>query len=112
MRIDEKVQGDVLVFKLSGDLDSFSVTTARERMSRHIESGVYNIVVDLAEIEFMDSAGLRQLVGTLQVCMHRGGDLVLVGANETVRDLLRITRLDTVFRTFETVEGAVDALSG
>ena len=96
---------------LSGDLDSFSVNLLRERVNRLFESGYYNIIVDLSNVGFVDWAGLGQLVSALKMAVHHGGDLIIVGPNESVKDLLKITKLDTIFRRFETVEEAASVFA-
>ena len=112
MQIDEFQKGSTLVFKLTGDLDSFSVAILKERMNRNFETGNYSLVIDLSNVEFMDSAGLGQLVAGLKYCIHNGGDLVLVGINDTIRELLRITKLDTVFKVYQSEEDALAGKSG
>ena len=94
---------------LIGDLDSFSVNILRERLNRVFDTGTYNLIVDLTDVSFVDSAGLGQLVAALKLAIHNGGDLVLVKPNESVHDLLRITKLDTIFRTYDSVEEAAAA---
>jgi anti-sigma B factor antagonist len=92
--------------RLIGDLDSFSVNLLRERLNSAFDSGRFNIIVDLTDVSFVDSAGLGQLVAALKLAIHNGGDLILVKPNESVQDLLRITKLDTIFRTYDSAEEA------
>jgi anti-sigma B factor antagonist len=106
VEIQQDTVGNAERLALSGDLDSFSVNNLRERINRLFDSGIYNIIIDLTNVKFVDSAGLGQLVAALKMAVHHGGDLVLVKPNDTVKDLLRITKLDTIFRRFDTAEGA------
>ena len=76
-------------------------------MNRLFDAGQYNIIIDLTSVMFVDSAGLGQLVSALKMAVHHGGDLILVKPNESVLDLLRITKLDTIFRKFDSVEDAL-----
>ncbi len=110
MQIDKSTIDNAAVLALNGDLDSFSVSNLKERFNRLFDEGVYNIVVDLSNVGFMDSAGLGQLVSGLKMCFHHSGNLMLVGANESIKNLLQITKLDTVFRVYETVDEAVAGL--
>ena len=111
MQITEKTIDQATVLTLTGDLDSFSSAYLKEHIGRLFEQGVYKIVIDLSSVGFVDSAGLGQLVGALKMCFHHGGNLVLVGANEAVTDLLRLTKLDTVFKVFDSVDEAVASFS-
>jgi anti-sigma B factor antagonist len=110
VKIDQQTVDSTCLLTLAGNLDSFSVATLKERMDRQFEAGVHSFIIDLSGVEFMDSAGLGQLVAALKISSSHGGDVILVGANKGVRDLLRMTRLDTIFRCLETIEQAQNAL--
>lgn len=68
------------------------------------------LVFDLAGVEVMNSSGLGMLVAASRDVTAAGGSVVLVGANEKLQKLFAMTRLDSVFRQFETREEAVAAL--
>ena len=68
-------------------------------------------MVDLTNVDFVDSAGLGQLVSALKLCVHHNGNLMLVGVNDSITDLLKITKLDTVFRIYNTVDEAVEGFN-
>jgi anti-sigma B factor antagonist len=89
-----------------GDLDSFNVSYLKEQIQRLFDRGDYKIIIDLNSVDFIDSAGLGNLVSSLKVCMHNSGDLLIVGPNDTILDLLRITKLRDVFKVCKTVEEA------
>lgn len=108
MEIFHETLGNAEKLALIGDLDSFSVSILRERLNRLFEQKRYNIVIDLGEVPFVDSAGLGQLVNALKTAVNQRGDLILVKPNEAVQELLRITRLDTIFRIFDNIEDAVN----
>lgn len=112
VRIDEETAGTAFRMTLSGDLDSFSASSLGERINRQIDAGFYTFIIDLTGVEFMDSTGLGQLVASLKMCLHHGGDLILAAANEDVLELLRITKLDKVFKRYDTAEQAVSAIGG
>ncbi len=107
MQIDQSIGEQTTVLTLSGDLDSFSVNYLKEHLTKLFNGEVYEIIIDLTNVEFVDSAGLGQLVSALKMCVHNNGNLILVGVNESITDLLRITKLDTVFSILDTVEEAV-----
>lgn len=76
-----------------------------------LEKGTERFVVDLSGVEVMNSSGLGMLVAASRSVSAAGGEIVLAGANENLRKLFAMTRLDSVFRTWGTREEAVDALS-
>ena len=69
--------------------------------------GTQQIVVNLSGIEYVDSGGLGTLVGTLASTRNRHGEIKLVRPNQRVAELLQRTRLNTVFKSYESDEDAV-----
>ena len=67
------------------------------------------LVVNLSGIEYIDSGGLGTLVGMLASTRNRHGEIKLVGPNQRVTDLLQRTRLNTVFKSYESDDEAVKA---
>lgn len=68
-----------------------------------------SFVLDLSQVQYIDSGGLGALVAVLTSARAAGGDLRLTGMNQRVSRLLKITRLDRVFRTHSSVEVAINA---
>ena len=112
MEIDTSTEGPATVLSLDGYLDSFSVNYLKETFSKLFDEGNYKIIVNLTDVGFVDSAGLGQLVSALRMCIHHNGNVFLVGTNDSINDLLKITKLDTVFKIFDTVEEAEGAFTG
>jgi len=112
VQITQTTFGPASVLTLIGDLDSFNVSYLKEQLQRLFDRGDYKVIIDLNNVDFIDSAGLGNLVSSLKLCMNNSGDLVLVGPNDTVLDLLRITRLRDVFKIFKTIEDAAAAFKG
>ena len=102
---------NVCYLTLVGEIDSLSAGLIKDKIQSQIESKVFNIVVDLTQVKFMDSAGLGVLVSGLKLCTKNGGNLVLVGLTENVRELFHITRLDTVFKMFPNRHSASEAFN-
>ncbi len=102
---------DVCYLTLAGEIDSLSAGLIKDKIQSQVESQIYNIVFDMTQVKFMDSAGLGVLVSGLKLCTKNGGDLVLVGLTENVRELFRITRLDTVFKMFPDRQAAAETFN-
>jgi anti-sigma B factor antagonist len=75
-------------------------------------AGIDRFVVDLSDVNWIDSTGVGMLVGWYQAAQAVGGTMVFAGAGETVLDLFKITKLDTVFTVFPTVSEAAACLRG
>ena len=69
------------------------------------------VIVDLSGVELINSSGLGMLVAASRSVGSAGRAFALVGADERVRSLLAMTRLDTIFTQYETLPEAIDALS-
>lgn len=78
-----------------------------------VDGGHRNILLNLADVTHMDSAaGLGELIGSYQLVKKNGGDLKLLNAQKSVADVLRITRLDTVFKIYGDEGEAVSSFQG
>ena len=75
-----------------------------------INQGNRRIVLDLSEVDFIDSSGLGAIVSSLKT-LGNDGDLVICGIRETVMGLFKITRMNRVFQIFATESEAIEALS-
>jgi anti-sigma B factor antagonist len=108
MKISERQAGDVTILDVEGRImfgegeESF-----RDAVTRLIESGRVKLVLNMAEVPYMDSAGISQLVRTFVTAGNRGGRMKLLHLTRRVRELLTITRLLTVWEAFEAEEEAV-----
>jgi anti-sigma B factor antagonist len=80
----------------------------RERVVSML-AGTPKIVINLEGVEYIDSGGLGILVGLSVSAKNRGGELKLVSPNQRVKELLRRTSLDTIFRVYGKNEDAVAA---
>lgn len=110
MRLDQRNAGDALIVTpLEERLDAGIATDFKEQMAGLIASGNTKIVLNLSRVEFIDSTGLGAIVSSLK---HMGvrGDLVVYGLRETTMTLFRLTRMDRVFRVFDSEQQAVSAL--
>jgi anti-sigma B factor antagonist len=107
MRIEDRQLGDVLVVKpLEQALDAYGAVSFREQVAAFIEQGRRQIVLDLADVHFLDSTGLGAIVSSLKKLDGRGV-MVICNVGEMVMDVFRLTRMDRVFPIVRTVEDAV-----
>ncbi len=111
MEIEERKVGNVLVVLPREKRIDASVSTGfKGRMVDWINQGNRRIVLDLSEVDFIDSSGLGAIVSTLKT-LGNDGDLVICGIRETVMGLFKITRMNRVFQIFATESEAIEALS-
>jgi anti-sigma B factor antagonist len=74
-----------------------------------VEENKLNIVVDLSDVKFMNSSGLGMLIGGLTTIKKSNGSLKLARVGDKIESLLIITKLITIFESYETVEEAVNS---
>lgn len=101
--------GDVTVLQVGGEVDIETSARLRERLVGLIEGGSRKVVVDLQQVDFMDSTGLGVLVGALRRLRAVNGTLALVCERESLLKIFRITALDRVFSIHPTVDAAIGA---
>jgi anti-sigma B factor antagonist len=113
MRIEERSVGDVAVVKVHGDIVLNECGPAlADRVRALLDRYRRRIVLDLADVRYVDSGGLGELVESFSAAKHRGGSVKLVGVTRRLSDLLVITKLLNVFECFDTLEDAVDSFGG
>ncbi len=105
--------GTVVVLVPSGPLmEGHPLTVLNEAVENELAEGVKDIIIDLAEVPWLNSSGIGTLMGCRNSCRAQGGRLALAAANERILKLLRSLMLHTVFEVYEQADQAVSAWSG
>jgi anti-sigma B factor antagonist len=84
-------------------------STIREMVRDLLSKGQKRILLNLADVNYIDSSGLGELVSAFTTVRNQGGELKLLSLNKKIRDLLQITRLYTVFEVFDQEAAAVSS---
>jgi anti-sigma B factor antagonist len=112
MKIVERQVGDVVVLDLEGKiLIGEGDEALRAAVAKLVEAGKAKIILNLAEVPYVDSAGLGGIVGCYTTVSRKGGKLKLVGLTNKLTELLAITKLLTVFETFDVEAEAVKSFA-
>jgi anti-sigma B factor antagonist len=109
LRMETRVQDEVIILHCAGRLVYGDEAAAFRDRIKNLLFGTRQIVVNLSEIEYIDSGGLGTLVGLLASARNRSAEIKLVNPNQRVIDLFRRTRLQTIFKAYESDEEAVAA---
>jgi len=110
MNLETRDDGAVTILTVSGDLViGDPETTFKKTVTRLLEEGRVHLLVDLTGVGFLDSSGLGALVRALTQSQKEGGQTKLLGANEQIRKLLQMTKLDSVFELHDDMEAAVSS---
>jgi len=107
--IVESVREDITVLTLKGRLTLGESNLIREKVNQLSAAGKYKIVIDLTNVEYIDSTGLGILVICFTSLKKQGGALKLVNPNKRNVELLLLTKLHTVFEVFNEVQDAVNS---
>jgi anti-sigma B factor antagonist len=108
MELETRDDGGVTIITVRGDLVIGDAETGfKKTITRLIEEGRVNLLVDLSSVGFLDSSGLGALVRALTNTQKEGGQTKLLNAGPQIRKLLQMTKLDSVFELHEDMEAAV-----
>jgi anti-anti-sigma factor len=93
LQVDGSAQGDQLVLVVSGELDPHTAPLLRDRIDASLTDATTTLVLDVSGLRFIDSSGLRVIIGAHKEMVGRDGRLVLRTPTDTTRRLLDITGL-------------------
>jgi anti-sigma B factor antagonist len=98
MQFEERTVGDVVILKITGDITLKHSRGAmlHDKVRAVAEQGHKKVLLDLAGVSFVDSAGLGELVQSNSTIRNRGGALKLSNPSAHLREMLTLTRLTTV----------------
>lgn len=110
MQLVHEKKGSVVVVKpLEKRMDATIAADFKTQMGVLINEGQALFVLDLSEVDFVDSSGLGAIVASLKMLGGKG-DLVIASAGEKVMKLFKLTRMDRVFQVFPTSDEALAQL--
>ena len=108
MLIEERATGDVTILDLKGKMTlGEGDEILKDKVNSLTMQGRKQIVLNLQAVPYIDSAGLGEIVRTYTTVSRQGGSLKLLGLTKRITDLLSITKLLTVFETYENEADAV-----
>jgi anti-sigma B factor antagonist len=112
MQIAERASGDVMILDLKGKITLGEGDEAlKDKINSLILQGKKKILLNLEAVPYIDSAGLGEIVRTYTTVTRQGGQLRLSNLTKRITDLLVITKLTTVFDTFENEADALKSYS-
>jgi len=112
MQIEERNTGDVVLLDLKGKITlGEGDELLKDKVNSLVNQGHKKIILNLADVPYIDSAGLGEVVRTYTTVSRQGGSLKLLNLTKRITDLLSITKLLTVFETFDSENEAVRSFS-
>lgn len=108
MEIQERTSGDVTILDLKGKITlGEGDALLRDRVNHLLSQGRRKLLLNLEGVPYIDSAGLGEIVRTYTTASRQGGSLKLLNLTKRIQDLLSITKLLTVFDTFDSESEAL-----
>ena len=113
MHVTERPVGDVMIVDVSGKvtLGDGGDAVLKDKLRSLVEQGHRKLLLNMADVSYVDSAGLGAIVQSYTTVTNQGGALKLVHLTKRIKDLLAITKLITVFETYDNEAEAVTSFS-
>ena len=109
MKIEKRKKGDVLVLDLKGKiLIGDGIDELRDSINGALKEKETKILLNFSDVPYLDSTGLGEVVRSYTSIKKEGGNVKIVNLTNKVKDLLSVTKLLTVFETFEDEDKAVE----
>ena len=109
MEITERRTADIVTLSLSGKLDTTTAKAFEQKILAHIESGDRRFIIDLAQLDYISSSGLRVLVSAAKL-LGNDGKIVLCSLKDPVREVFNIVGFLSVFPAYGSHDEAIRGL--
>lgn len=106
---EEKLQDGVALITVSGYLDAYTYEQFERKLNGLFDKGVYRIVVDLSELQYISSAGAGVFIGAIGTAQENQGDIVILRPTASVREVFDLLGLSRIFTFSNSREEAVRA---
>jgi anti-sigma B factor antagonist len=107
MEIVISTEANATVAALIGSVDALTAPQASEALHAQIAENNVNLIVDLSQVDFISSAGLRMILGAVKEARRLGGDLRLAGGSADARKALQMSGFTTILKSYDDRAAAV-----
>jgi len=112
MNIIKEQQNDIFIMHLKGDvMGGPEAVQINDEINQMIDAGNLKVVMDLGDVGRMNSSGLGILINALSTYKHNGGDLKLACITPSLQNIMKITRLNDIFESYDTAAAAIASFS-
>lgn len=112
MKFEEQIVGSIYIISVFVERATlYDADEFKKIVNSRIDEGYVNVVIDLSEVEYLDSTFLGNLVSLLKRSVRVDGDLKLVGFKPNVRSMFELTRMFRVFESFSSVDEAIKSFN-
>lgn len=107
MDISESEKNGIHIFTLEGRMDTLGVPRVDQALHDAVAAGKHNLVLDMSDVNYINSSGSRTLAAVLTRLRELGGDLKLAALSQKVLRVFQIIGFDKIFSLYDTVELAL-----
>jgi anti-sigma B factor antagonist len=97
------------VLDVTGEIDVYTAPQFKEAINSVLSGGQKHLIINLTEVTYMDSSGFGALLSATKRLRPVGGTVNLVKCSSSIDRILKITRLNTVFGTFQSIDEALES---
>lgn len=98
---------DIAIIKVGGYIDTTTSAELEHSLSSLLKAGTYNVIIDLANVDYISSAGWGIFISEIKGIREKGGDLKLVGMIPDVYEVFELLEFHYILKAFDTVEEAI-----
>jgi len=109
MEIQQTNKGDFRVVSITGEIDLNSSPEMRKVFGEIIKEGASKVIVNLEAVSYIDSSGLATLIELMQKLKRNKGAMFLVGMSDKIKSLFEITKLDKLFKIYQTEDEIINS---
>ena len=102
----DEVDGDILIIKADGGLNGRTADQLIEQTRKLVEAGLRKLIIDCSTLDYISSSGLGTLVRLHKQMVGLGGDVKVAGVKGLIVEVLRLTRLSSLFEIYPDVSRA------
>ncbi len=102
----EPLKNDVWLVRADGRLDQSQTSSLEATLNQLLDNGRQNLIVDLSQVSYINSGGLRSLVSAWRRARQQEGDVMLCGLNDRLQEVFTMVGFDKVFQIYPTVATA------
>lgn len=109
MELKTYQENNATIIEIIGHLDTMTSPEYEKQMNKIVEGGSNVLIADCTKLDYISSSGLRVLLMTLKTVSNKGGKLVLFGMQETIFEVFKICRFDSLFTIAKDKTAALQA---
>ncbi|NLV27725.1 MAG: STAS domain-containing protein [Methanomicrobiales archaeon] len=108
LEITDRIQAGIIILDISGRVDAATSSKMEEELGKKVDSGAINIILNLKDLSYISSSGLRVILASLKKVKSSGGKIALVSLQPGPAEVFKMTGFDRLFPICDTIDGALE----